>query len=110
MSKKLEPRLEKMLMYQTVGSIGVSALSAIASIYLCGITLGWTIPSMIAAAVLSWFLTRLGIIAMTLFFQVAFYGGDQKALLEDAIKAQEYLNSRQDQILKKVGGQRPEML
>src|SRR5271168_589860 len=111
MSKqKLEPRLEKMLMCQTVGQLVVAAFASVASVYLCGTVLGWTILSMVAAALLTWFLMKLGVIVMTLFFQIAFYKGDYAAMLADANKAQEYLHNRQDMIIKKVGGQRPEML
>jgi hypothetical protein len=105
--KKLEPRLERMLMFQTVGQLVIGIFSSIASIYLCGNTLGWTIMSMVAAGILSWFTMKLGIILSTVFFQLVFYKGDYTAMLTDAHKAQEILNRRQDVIINRVGGPMP---
>jgi len=105
--KKLEPKLERMLMFQTVGKLVIGAVASASSVYLCGSTLGWTIMSMVAAGILTWFLMKLGIIMVTIFFQLVFYRGDYAALLADANKAQEILNRRSDVIIKRVGGSIP---
>jgi len=99
-----------MLWCQTVGQLIVGICSGAAAIYLCGSTIGWTMWSMVGAGILACFLMKLGTIAMTLFFQIIFYKGDYQAMLADANKAHEILHNRQEAIIKKVGGPRPDML
>ncbi len=76
--------MEKMLTCQSIGQLVVSAVSAIASIYTCSHILGFTLPAMVLAGIMTWILMKIGTFGITLLFQLIFYKGDYTQMAKDA--------------------------